>query len=89
METDGHHALLSAAIESQPDLSDGRNVAGHRSLDLDADAPGSFDVDGTELMVEEAACLELPLVPAGFVRVVENVLLIAFTRELEFAGHQE
>jgi hypothetical protein len=40
-------------------------------------------------MVEQAAFLELPLVPADFVRVVKNVLLIAFAGELEFAGYQE
>ena len=89
METNGHGARPSAAIESQPDLSHGRNAAGHRSLHLDADPACLFDVDGTELMVERAAFLELSLVPADFLCVVKNVLLIAFAGELEFAGHQE
>ena len=89
VEVNGHQARPSAAIESQPNFGDGRNAAGHRSLHLDAETAGPFDVDGTKLMVEQAACLKLSFVPADFLRMVKYVLLGAFADELEFAGHQE
>ena len=78
METNGHRAWLSAAIESQPNLSDGRNLVGHRPRHLDAHTAGPLDVDRPELMLERAAFLELLFVAADLLGMVQNVLLIAF-----------
>src|SRR5579859_1382970 len=89
MDINGHKARPSAAIESQPNFSDGRNLARHRSFHLDAEAACPFDVDGTKLMVEQAAFLELSLVPVDFLRVVKNILLSALAGELEFTSHQK
>ena len=89
IEPNRHRARPSAAIKSQPNFRDGRNVTGHRSHHLDANAACPFDVDGTKLVIERTAFLELPLVPPDFLRVVKKVSLIAFSGELEFAGHQE
>jgi len=89
METNGHRAWPSATIESQPNLSDGRDPVGHRPRHLDNHTAGPFDVDGTELMVERAAFLELSFVQVDFRGMVKNVSLIASTDKLEFAGHQK